>query len=360
MSAAAPRVLVNATSGIGENLLAVPFLRELSRRWPGARVTAAVRFEAAAELFARMAPVEEVLVLDTVRYGTPAKLLGLIRRLRASRFDWCFNLVPANKAVKNVLAMASGASRIVAHGYDYAPLANLAFLAHKRVPIDTGLHDVEQNLTLLDAAGARPIGAPDLTIRFPVTEEEQAFARGWIDLAGLPARGVLGLHPGSSMELGMDAKRWPAESYIRLARELEDQRLAVVVFGGSDERELASELARRAGGAACVGLPLGRLAAMLEACRLVVSNDSFPMHLAAAVGTPVVALFGPTDPARTRPWSSASRVVRLELACSPCWNVRGIGRPFRCVNARLFECVRALPVEQALAACREMLAGSPG
>jgi len=157
---------------------------------------------------------------------------------------------------------------------------------------------------------------------------------------------LVGLHPQSSYG---PAKCWPRENHARLARRLVREKGArVLVFGGEGEREAARQLASSAGEgvfslAGETDLPL--LAALVRLCRLVVANDSGPLHLAAAVGTPVIGLFGSTDPRATGPRGRRVRVIYKNVSCSPCL-LRVCPTDLRCLT-------RITP-EEVMAAAEEL------
>jgi len=155
----------------------------------------------------------------------------------------------------------------------------------------------------------------------------------------------LGLLPGSAAP----SRRWPAERFAALARRRLDAGEEVVVFGGKGEADLTRRIVEEAPGAADVGgrTDLPALAGGLASCAAVVANDTGPMHLAAALGRPVVGIFGAGDPAQTRPLAARSEVVRrADLPCVPCLENRcpRRGRGFELPRARI-ECLRLVTVD---------------
>jgi len=155
------------------------------------------------------------------------------------------------------------------------------------------------------------------------------------------------LAPGSAKDA---TKRWPEERFARLGDLLARRRLPCAIVVGPAERALGAAVSA----AARAPLPLlgadldpVELSALLSGARLLVSNDSGPMHLAAAVGTPVVAFFGPTDPGRTAPTGAPARVLDRYVFCSPC---------FRSTCPYGHECMKEISVDTAFAACEELLA----
>lgn len=179
-------------------------------------------------------------------------------------------------------------------------------------------HVMDLNLALLGPLGIEAIGRRE----FPLPASEAA--RNAVDL-GLRALGVdrpVLLNPGG----GWASKLWPPDALGDLARRLGEQGLPTLVTWGPGEEALASAVAGASGGSALRSFPTTLLeyAELCRRSRLVVAADTGPLHIACAVGTPVVALFGPTDPARNGPFDPADVVVRAVPSCAPCYR-RGCG-----------------------------------
>jgi len=221
---------------------------------------------------------------------------------------------------------------------------------------DDTLHCVEENLRLLDFLGIKEIKQYPMQIH--LAAEEEAFASGWLSGPEFDGRCLIGIHPGTSVYKNHDRRRWPefcfAELIDRLVVETESTFL---LFGGPEEsllREKLMSLVRAGTKIISVDLPSVRqAAALMRRCKLFISNDSGPMHMAAASGVPTVAIFGPTNPAWVRPWMVRHRVVRSELPCSPCF--RYSRKPLKCVANRGYACIRNIAVEDVFQACRETI-----
>lgn len=152
-------------------------------------------------------------------------------------------------------------------------------------------------------------------------------------------------------------KRWPVEFYSELQRRLARWRpdLRFAVLGGAEDRALGEAIAG-AGAERCLDLTgrlsLPEMAEWIRLGRLMVSNDTGPMHVAAAVGTPIVALFGPTTPQRTGPYGQLGHVLQLQLPCVPCMRAR-------CRHTPFMECLRELSPEMVCATVQRRLAEAP-
>jgi heptosyltransferase I len=150
-------------------------------------------------------------------------------------------------------------------------------------------------------------------------------------------------------------KRWPVESYVELVRLMAraNPGFHFAVLGDAEDRPLGEAIAL-ADPARCLDLTgrlsLPEMVEWLRRSELMVSNDTGPMHVAAALGTPVVALFGPTEPCRTGPYRQIGHVLQLNLPCVPCLKSR-------CGYAKPFECLRAMPPAAVFDAVRELIVG---
>jgi heptosyltransferase-1 len=229
---------------------------------------------------------------------------GLISTLRKLRFAHYTCAIDFQGLYKSALpAFASGAPRRIGFRSTYAREGFASvFYTDKINP--RGAHKVDHNLTLAQAAGARTS-----TPRFPLTLRPEDEKQVTQELARHDITDFYVLNPGG----GWRSKCWPPERYGELHHRLAAQHgwRSVISFGPGEER-LAQELVSAAGTLPPVALPLGLgpLMALMHRAKFVVSADTGPLHLASALGTPVVGLFGPTDPARNGPYGGTSIVIR--------------------------------------------------
>ena len=333
-------IVVSSITGIGSTILATPMLKALRSERPDARIILLVRYRAARELIEGGKIADEIITCDYALMKTPRERLAVIRRLRGARPDVFINAMPSNRLDKNLLAWLSGAPVRIGHRYPVRHIGNLGFLLNETVPIEIGLHDVDQNLQLLrpmeidiERADRQPCIQP------PANAVEAAKER----LRSSGTGPLIGLHPGSSTEFGMAGKRWPPKRFATLGRYLATRHGArILVFGGPEESELKDRVATGIGSAASVvDEPITTTTAIIGGLDAFVSNDSGLMHIAAATGTPTVGIFGPTDHRRTAPLGRRVAIVRAGLGCSPCWCIERLGEPFRCTRDH-FECMEEI------------------
>lgn len=339
------RLAVPVLAGIGNALHAQPMVRQLAGAFPGAELAIFARGHAIADVFSRLKEVTHTEVFDT----QASEFGRLIARLRAWRADICVIPYPSNRWQYSLLAAACGARRSVLHSYSVGYWRALHMLGRDRVAAVEGVHDVEQSLALLQTLGIEP----DLTMApmFPLAAQEIEAAE-----AALPRGECVVVHAGSGKTVFGQAKRWHPRNYALLIDRLRDELgMLPVIIEGPDETRLAEEIRpakevpviRVRGG-------LAEAAAILAACRLYVGNDSALAHLAAAVGTAPVTLFGPARPDELCPWGYRHLVVQTPAACAPCFRypVRAVTPHVAC---RPPYCINLITPEAVLAKVREAL-----
>lgn len=278
--------------------------------------------------------------------GFPALLLQA-RRWRARQYDLAINFEPDIRS--NLLLAASGAARLA--GFFSAgggPLLDVA------LPYDTRVHTADNAVALVRAAlGRRSDVAPGAALAIP--ESARAEAAGLLDGRHEP---IVAVHASG----GRAIKQWPERRFADVARAIIERREGTIVLTGSAaDRAHVDAVASLLPSGRVIdlagGLDLIALAAVIERATLLVTGDTGPMHLAAAVGTPVVAIFGPSDPVRYAPRGPLDRVVRIDLPCAPCNRIRL--PPARCVG-HTPDCLEGLEAAQVLAAIDDVLSHAAG
>jgi lipopolysaccharide heptosyltransferase II len=321
--------LVIAPNWIGDAVMSLPFLRALRRAEPGGRLGVFARRGPGA-IYRAEGSADEVLP----RSSFAADALAA----RRGRYDEVWLLPNSYRAA--LLARASGAR----HRIGYATEGRGWLLTGALPPPPGTIHQLRDYDALLSSRAIAPDLEPP---RLPLPESACTRARAALAAAGVPgAGGFAALCPGSAFAR---TKRWPAERFAALADALAGRGLPAAVLVGPGEEALGETVAAAARvRPAVLGADLDpvELGAAIALARVAVSNDSGPMHLAGAVGTPVVAFFGPTDPGRTGPSGSPARVLDRYVFCSPCFRTEC---PYR------HECLREIAVEDAVRAVEELI-----
>lgn len=314
MSADPDRILVIKLRATGDVVLATPVIENLKRRFPRARLSFLTE-EASADVLRWNPLLDELIVLPIRRWeragfqGSWREQARFYRNLRRKRFDLAIDLFGNPRSA--VLTWLTGAPDRV--GYAFRGRRH----AYNTVvrPSDETSHEVLFHLEAL-AAMDIPVATDRPSVAIPGTAEGKADR--WLRENAPGGCAVVGLNPGG----GWAVKRWPPAYFGRLGDALIDEYgVEVLVLWGPGEEGLAGEVARAMSNRPLM-LPevtLGELGAFLKRCRLLISNDSAPMHMAAALNVPTVGIFGPTDPRAQGPWGDGHGVVRQEsVDCLGC------------------------------------------
>ena len=324
------KMLIIRTDGIGDLLNSTPAIALLRQNYPDAEITVLARPLNAPVLHGNP-DVDRILVFD--RGGAHRRLhkqLQFYQNLRREQFQLVVAMQTATWP--HLVAFLTGAPyRLGRYQKRFKSTLTHAWHGSYR---KGQTHEVDRNLELV-----RLLCHGDATRRlvFHLTPDETANARALLTGWGIGTnRFLIGIHPGGS---SFD-KRWPETHYAELADRLaHDYNATILVLHGPDEAALARSIQEAMQTRAVVYAPpsIRELAALLQCCNLVVCNDSGPMHLAAALTVPTVAIFGPTDHVAWQPLSEKASVVRRDMPCWPC-------SAHKCKIG--WECTKKLPVAQ--------------
>jgi ADP-heptose:LPS heptosyltransferase/glycosyltransferase involved in cell wall biosynthesis len=351
-----PRLLIWKLGALGDVVLATPSLRAIRRQLPNAHLTLAVG-RSAYELVARSPYLDELLIYDPRRKDRGlAGRLKWLSRLRAGAFDLSVDL--QNSRTTHLFAWLAGVPVRVGYRRKLGWLLNrgvrlprvvLRPVAHQHYllrqagfapdgeALEVWPSAVEERAASRLLAQMAPGAAEPPTIPAPDVEGDSPGERGrWRATASQrgaapgegaadhPARPwLVGLHPGGSGR--WVTKRWDLDRWAQLADALAARNIQVLVTGGPQERGLGGALTRRMRAQPLVVIgqtSLMELACLIKRCDVFLAHDSAALHLATAVGTPTVALFGPTDPRRHLASSFKGVVIRKPVFCSPCYAPR--------------------------------------
>lgn len=333
--------------GLGDVLMAVPLLRACD---------AAVGGEGELIVIVKGAVESQVVQLSGLSAGVTTWPIGgrgsrpivdairLVGRLRRARLRALLAPHATDGAAMVGIARASGATVSVGPAGRWSQLG-----FDHTVTVQRGMHKVDYYLSYAAAAGLSTPAAPDVRLHLPEMHRDRAQARletvenhRWVAFA--PGSGELEAH-----------KRWPVASFASLAAALlRDDTIAIAVMGIEAERPLLKAVESMVGSPRCTVVVENDVAdalAVVERMSCVVTACAGAGHMAAAVGVPVVGLYGPTNPGFTGPYGGKNRFVRLGLACSPCYGkdfVTGCGTPV---------CMSGIEAEVVATEVRSVLAG---
>jgi len=326
------RILIVKLGSIGDIVHTLPALDALRRELPEARIDWLVESRAR-DILLDNPYVDNILEVDTLawrrrlgRIETWKSILRSVRALRSRRYDVIIDFQGLLKSAV-CASLARGGRRI---GFERRHLReSLArfFSSERLAPGDNHRHVIDRNLYLLTSLGIHTSER-----RFPIAVPEDMEARARETLAGWGLSSFVALNPGG----GWETKRWAPERFGRLAADIaKGLGLPSLVLWGPGEREVAERVAEEAGGSARLAPPteLREMLPYLRRARLFVGGDTGPLHIASALGIPVVGIYGPTDPARNGPSGADDRVVRKEVPCGPCYKRRCPGFDNVCLRS---------------------------
>lgn len=344
-------ILIVKLSAIGDVIHTMPALNAIRRHYPDARITWLVE-EAASGLLEGHEALDRVLVSKrkrwlknlrtSSRFEAVREAYRFVKELRDTHYDLIFDFQALLKS-GILIALARGKRKV---GFDKG-LEHMEYsylFLNERVPaVDMEHHALLRGLMLLNALG---IASDAIDYKLPVSDNDREKVDDLLSQKRLKNAGKLvAINPVAKW----GTKLWPYHKFAQLADRLIEQYDAEIIFTGSLKDRLVIESITSAMKGRAVNLAgkttLKMLAALYAKADIVVSTDTGPMHLAVSVGTPVVALFGPTAPWRTGPYGSGHQIVRVELECAPCFKRR----------CGTIDCMHRIAVDQVLDAVKKII-----
>lgn len=348
------RILILKPSSLGDVIQALPVLRLLKRHWRGAEIFWWID-SAFAPLLEGDSDLAGVVRFERKRWARPRhwpELFASIRATREKKFDLVIDLQCLARSA--VFAWLARGEKLV--GLDEVREGARAFYDFIVPRESFHTHAVDWYLSVLPRLGV-PVHNDFVWLpeRPEIAAEVQ---RKWLSNSGFRTSDLecgradfrwVALQPGARWA----NKRWPVEHFAEFARLLAHSRpeTRLIILGATSDH-LIGEIVSAAAPQHCLNLcgetSLPEMVEWIRRCDLMVTNDTGPMHAAAALGKPVVALFGPTEPRRTGPYGQLENVLRLDLPCSPCFKQR-------CHFEKPEECLRAISPARVLARVLEKL-----
>jgi lipopolysaccharide heptosyltransferase II len=335
------RVLLVRLRSIGDTVLATPALHALRRFLPRAEIDILLE-DWVAPVLEGFPEVNRVI---TVERGNLAARARVAKELRGARYDVAFNLHGGTTAT--ILLRASGARHRVGYrSYRYSRLYNHAAPPANQLWGKAATHSVEQQLALLGWTGVPVTDRP--RTRLAVTPGASASIRERLRAEEIDEGAQVALfHTAAAFE----TKQWAPVNFARVAEALAARGLRVVAIAAAGEIETINALTKNSATpiAAFTDLCLPEVTALAARSSLFVGNDSGIAHMASAVGTPSVVIFGSSNVEHWRPWANPlSEIVSEELPCQPCPG-------YTCAEFAQPECIRRIPVERVLQAIERVI-----
>lgn len=353
------RILLIRVDLIGDLVLSLTALRVLKRAYPDAEIDI-LALPSSAQVITADPAIAQVITYDPNIWRRPralvqkrnwSALFDLYRRLHGRHYDLAISLLGPWAAL---LAVLSRAPRRVGFGQESNPALLTDNVAGRHWGEHDHLHEVDYCLQLAQAAGAT-LQDGDRVPHLYVGEQAQQDVKDLLQQEGIDlAKPIIACHVSSN---NGQSKRWPIPYWARLLDHLiQEQKYSLILTGAPADQPLIDTITQRmhekpfnlAGKTS-----LAQLAALMQRANLLITGDSGPMHIAAAVGTPLIAIHGPTDPAMSGPVSPDTTILHSDIWCRPCYTARG--GPADC---RFFttQCMKDVTPDQIFAVVQQKLA----
>lgn len=342
------KTLLVSLQGIGNAILALPLAKSLHEQ--GDQVELLTLSGRLQTILPHFPPVAEAIVAGEKRFQGWAGKAKLIGELRRRRFDRAVFSFPSGKNSYRLAKLAGIKQRI---GHADPSFGRIRKLLTTSIDPIRQAHDLEQNMEIAKALGEKESLAKLWPFLFPPDHLIDQ-VKDYLSNAGLdPEARYLGLHPGCDSH--WVEKRWPVHHFAKIAEEVFDRYgMPALVFDGPAEAGAGLAMARTARSPVHALNGWGSLAdawGLMGLCDLFVSNDSGLMNLATAAGVPTVAVFGPSQPHRTRPFGPHGRAVITDRTCAPCYNLG----PYPGCPYEYHHCMSNISPAQVMAAISELM-----
>lgn len=350
----AKRFLIIRLSAIGDVVRTMPAVKGLRERYPDAYVAWLVE-EKSSDILADCPYLDRVIVFPrrqlVGKTGSPASagtrarsLKEFVRELRRERFDTVLDSHGIFKS--GMLALLSGAKERIGFHRNYTKEFNFLFVNRAVVPAGMRINRFERNISLVESLDSAP---SNLDVEIVIPDDVKRKVGKLLEPIDRN-KPLVAIHPTTSRPF----KLWDSRNYAKVADKLmTDGGAQVLITCGPGERDAAQQVVARMQSAAPPVIQSGSLreyAWLVKQADLYFGGDTGPMHIASAMGSPIVAMFGPTDPVVNGPYRQPHRVLYKDMPCSPC-------KERRC--SRNLECMTTITVEEAYDAILDMLERVP-
>ncbi|RPI17641.1 MAG: glycosyltransferase family 9 protein [Ignavibacteriae bacterium] len=353
------RILINALSGIGDAVMFSPALAVLKKHFPEARIDMLAMFQQVQDIFRTNPHLNKIYFIDFL-HQSKFKSLKEVLTIRANHYDYSINVYPSNRKEYNLLNLMLGAKKRIATKYNNFSAKNFDFLNSILVKEVNDRHNVLENSELVKViaknAKEDELGPYEIKLKL----DDEVHATEYLIDNLLIDRFIVGFHVGSALFKRHINKRWSAEKYVELAKLLHRKYMASILLFGT-EKELNESIYKEIPSFTCIPETsnIKQSLALMQKCKLFVSNDTALMHIAAALNIQQVAIFAYTNYKELHPWKNKHVIVRKELECSPCFF--NSPRPVQCIwtGEDEFKCIKTITVDEVFSACVKLVEEVP-
>ena len=313
------KILILPLYGLGDTLMMTPALQILKEQNKLFQIDVLTLSKTNYEILKNNPYIDNLLFFPFLQKGKLKSLIYFAKHF-SFKYDIVINFFPSNRKEYNILSFLTFARKRIGHKYLHYNFKELNSLKNLTVSEDDNLHNVEENINLLRFLGIKEVKTvPNLQIF--LTQDEEAFGNDFLKKYTESGDITIGIHPGCSKFKNHNRKRLPIYKWVKIVNHYGNYKF--FVFGTDEEKEELEEIRKKAKSEnvkVIRNTDIRKVAAIIKRLNLFLSNDSGLMHLAAAVKTPVIAVFGPTNPVWVKPWKVKHEIIRREeLDCIPCF-----------------------------------------
>lgn len=337
------KILFIMMGGIGNMIFLTPALKAIRKALPNSELIFLLGPYGAEKVIENSPLLNKKFIIEPKTDRGIKGKIKLIKELRKKKINLSLTSTGSNPIKSGLLCLLSGIKYRLGEN-----IKGKGFFYNLKIPFNQNSHEVDSNIRLVEKLG---IQVQNHELFVYTEEKDNQFAENFFLKNKLERKLVIGMHPGSGVHQA-GFKRWPQEKFAQLADWMLNQcDCSVIVFGGPEETGLAEDINKLTqfktlSMAGKTTLP--QTAALIKKCKLFISNDSGLLHVANAVKTPTISIFGPTDYKKTGAYSDSSFMIRKDLACSPCYS----GKPVRC---RHLDCIHKITVNDVKEIVRKQL-----
>ncbi|MFA5316564.1 MAG: glycosyltransferase family 9 protein [Dehalococcoidales bacterium] len=312
------RILIISLQGIGDVILITPLLTSLKRNIKDVKISV-LTFRQNKDVLVGNKNVDELICIDRKDANNPFKIIPLINRLRREKFKISICTYPGGPRTAFLSYLSGARERF---GQDLNIFKKYRQFFTNLTPINEIKHAVLMNMDFMKLLGVNP-GIDNAVVSLNLSAEDETYVGKFLESRGIEKNDkIIAIHPGCG-EGTSRYRRWPMERFVEVANYLSEKKgVKVVLIGGSDDLPALDKISGKIAikpVIAAGNLSILQTAALLKRSIFLICNNSAPMHIAAAVGTPTISIFGPTDPRIHRPWGEGHIVLQKYHECCPCY-----------------------------------------
>lgn len=354
------KILINALSGIGDAIMFSPALSVLKKHLPDSTIDMLVMYPQVKDIYSANSNIHTIYFSDFLNQSR-MKSFKDISAVRKNGYDASINVYPSNRKEYNLLNFRFGAKKRIATKYLHYSSGNLDFFNTHLVKEVKNRHNVLENFDLIRVLAPDAKEEELVRLELYLGSKEENFANKFLETNNISGKKLIGFHAGSAILKGHINKRWSADKYIELAKNLNKQFDAkILIFGTEKDVNDKIYTATKEFSFIPPAKNIMESLALMKHCSLFVSNDTALMHLAAALQIPTTAIFAYTNYKELYPWQNKHIIVRKDLPCSPCFF--NSPKPVKCIfkGEEQFKCIKTIGVDEVFEACEKLIKEVPG